>query len=81
MKILSITIHHVVNFGSVLQAYATQKLFEAKGADFITPEGEVVSNGRLTVAPPPARSYAYMTDTLYREKFAAYSVIAEIVKK
>ena len=40
--------------------------------DFITPEGEVVSNGRLTVAPPPARSYAYMTDTLYREKFADY---------
>lgn len=36
MRILSITIHHVVNFGSVLQAYATQKLFEAKGADFIT---------------------------------------------
>lgn len=43
-----------------------------QGADFITPEGEVVSNGRLTVAPPPARSYAYMTDTLYREKFADY---------
>lgn len=36
MKILSITIHHVVNFGSVLQAYATQKLFEDKGADFVT---------------------------------------------
>lgn len=36
MKILSITIHHVVNFGSVLQAYATQKLFELKNVDFIT---------------------------------------------
>lgn len=43
-----------------------------RGADFITPEGEVVGNARLTVAPPPARSYAYMTDTLFREQFAEY---------
>lgn len=43
-----------------------------QGADFITPDGEIVSNARLTVAPPPSRSYAYMTDTLYRERFAAY---------
>ena len=41
-----------------------------KGADFISPEGEIVSNSRLTVSPPPARSYAYMTDTLFRERFA-----------
>lgn len=43
-----------------------------QGADFITPEGEVVDNACLTVAPPPARSYAYMTDTLFREQFAEY---------
>ncbi len=41
-----------------------------KGADYITPEGEIIPNGRLTLAPPPARSYAYMTDTLFRERFA-----------
>ena len=35
MKILLITIHHVVNFGSVLQTYATQKLFEEKGTDIL----------------------------------------------
>lgn len=43
-----------------------------QGADFITPEGEIIANERLTVAPPPARSYAYMTDTLFRERFADY---------
>lgn len=43
-----------------------------QGADYITPEGEIVSNARLTVDPPPSRSYAYMTDTLFRERFAAY---------
>lgn len=36
MKILSITIHRVVNFGSVLQAYATQELFKSRGVDFAT---------------------------------------------
>ena len=41
-----------------------------KGADFISPEGEIVSNSRLTVSPPPARSYAYMPDTRFRERFA-----------
>lgn len=43
-----------------------------KGADFVTPEGQIVSNRMLTVDPPPARSYAYMSDTLFREKFAGY---------
>lgn len=42
------------------------------GKDYITPEGEIVPNQRLTVAPPPSRSYAYMTDTLFRESFADY---------
>lgn len=43
-----------------------------QGADFVTPEGKILSNESLTFAPPPARSYAYMTDTLYRERFADY---------
>ena len=43
-----------------------------KGEDFITPEGQVVPNRQLTLSPPAARSYAYMTDTLYRERFAEY---------
>ena len=43
-----------------------------RGEDFITPEGEIVANELLTVAPPPARSFAYMTDTLFRERFADY---------
>lgn len=43
-----------------------------KGEDFVTPEGEVIANSRLTVSPPAPRSYAYMTDTLFREEFAEY---------
>ncbi|MEG0795173.1 MAG: ribonuclease Z [Odoribacter sp.] len=43
-----------------------------KGEDFITAEGEIVANQRLTIASPPPRSYAYMTDTLFRESFAEY---------
>ena len=31
-----------------------------------------MANELLTVAPPPARSFAYMTDTLFRERFADY---------
>lgn len=50
-----------------------------KGADFITPEGQAVPNERLTVAPPPARSYAYMTDTLFRERFAEYVKGADLL--
>lgn len=43
-----------------------------QGADYITPEGEIIANERLTLVPPPVRSYAYMTDTLFRERFADY---------
>ncbi|GHV64912.1 hypothetical protein FACS1894199_04290 [Bacteroidia bacterium] len=43
-----------------------------KGEDFVTDEGQLVANSRLTMDAPPPRSYAYMTDTLYREKFAAF---------
>ena len=33
------------------------------GADFITPEGEVIPHCRLTKEPDPSRSYAYCSDT------------------
>lgn len=43
MKVAIITLHRVYNYGSVLQAYATQKLFEGQGhevtvIDYITPQ-------------------------------------------
>ena len=34
------------------------------GADFVTPDGEVVSNSRLTCPADPPRRYAYCSDTL-----------------
>ena len=43
-----------------------------QGEDFITENGELIANKRLTITPPPPRSYAYMTDTLYKESFAEY---------
>ena len=36
-----------------------------EGADFITPEGEVISNNRLVRPAEPARKYAYCSDTLF----------------
>ena len=35
------------------------------GADWVTAEGEVVANSRLTTPAEPARSYAYCSDTRY----------------
>ena len=43
-----------------------------KGEDFVTPDGEIIANGRLTTAPPAPRSYAYMTDTHFRESNAEF---------
>lgn len=43
-----------------------------RGEDFVTPDGQIIPNSVLTVAPPPSRSYAYMTDTLFRESFSEY---------
>ena len=39
-----------------------------QGADFITEEGKVVPNSRLTRPATPPRSYAYCSDTAYSEK-------------
>lgn len=35
------------------------------GADWVTPEGEVIANSRLTTPAEPVRSYAYCSDTRY----------------
>jgi ribonuclease Z len=36
-----------------------------KGKDFITEEGKIIPNEKLTLPPPPPKSYAYCSDTLY----------------
>ncbi len=35
------------------------------GLDWTSPEGEVISNDKLTLPPDPVRSYAYCSDTRY----------------
>ena len=37
------------------------------GADYITPEGTVIPNNRLTTPAAPPRKYAYCSDTIYKE--------------
>ena len=39
-----------------------------RGEDFVTKEGEIVANEKLTFPPEKARSYAFCSDTAYREK-------------
>lgn len=38
------------------------------GEDFVTPDGKVVENKRLTTEPSHAHSYAYISDTAFLEK-------------
>lgn len=38
------------------------------GADYVTPEGEIIPNQRLTRPATSARRYAYCSDTIYNEK-------------
>ncbi|MBQ7042717.1 MAG: ribonuclease Z [Muribaculaceae bacterium] len=40
------------------------------GADFITPDGKIVENARLTTDADPSMSYAYCSDTMYNLKVA-----------
>ena len=44
------------------------------GADYISPDGEVIKNEKLTTPPPHPRSYAFCTDTAF------HLPIAEIIK-
>lgn len=41
------------------------------GEDFITEDGEVIPNSRLTLPAGPVRSYAYCSDTVYLPKLAS----------
>ena len=40
------------------------------GMDWITDDGTIIPNDRLTTPPDPVRSYAYCTDTTYRPALA-----------
>lgn len=40
------------------------------GADFVTADGRVVPNGRLTTDADPVMSYAYCSDTMFDERVA-----------
>ena len=50
----------IVNFYNI-PAYMRQAIKE--GADYTTPDGEVIPNSRLTREPDRSRSYAYCSDT------------------
>lgn len=36
-----------------------------EGADFVTPDGQIIDNNRLTTPADPSASYAYCSDTLF----------------
>ncbi len=60
---------------SQLRAYKVpvNKIKEIKkGADFLTPEGELVKNEVFTLPPPPPRSFAYCSDTRFTETIIPY---------
>src|SRR5690606_6422171 len=50
-------------YGIAMEQYAAIK----KGADGISVKGETVANQRLTLPPPRAHSYAFCSDTTYKE--------------
>lgn len=39
-----------------------------KGEDYITPEGKLIKNNLMTLAPEPTYSYAFCSDTTYSKK-------------
>ncbi len=43
-----------------------------RGADFITSDGEIISNSMLTTEASPSFSYAYCSDTAYSERIIPY---------
>ncbi|MGB1248075.1 MAG: ribonuclease Z [Chitinophagales bacterium] len=38
------------------------------GEDFVTEDGKTIPNSELTKTPPPSKSFAYCSDTMYNEK-------------
>ena len=43
-----------------------------QGEDYITPDGVVIPNERLTLPPKPAARYAYCSDTMYNKRIIPY---------
>ncbi len=43
------------------------------GADFLSPDGELLSNESITLPPKPARSFAYCSDTAYLQSTGTYA--------
>ncbi len=79
MKVLIITLHRVFNYGSVLQAYATQKVFEKAGCDveiidYIT---EQRTNKHLFFNVPPF----IKNDLLHKSVYLVGKDISVLLKK
>ena len=52
---------------------STAEIFKLKqGQDALANDGSLIPNTELTIAPPPPRSYAYCSDTLFHEEMAEY---------
>ena len=43
-----------------------------KGKDYLLPDGTLIPNEKLTFDPPPARSYAFCSDTVYSPALAKW---------
>jgi ribonuclease Z len=59
----------------VIECYKipVKEIFNIKnGADFITEDGAVIPNKRLTTESHPPKSYAFCSDTAYTESFIEY---------
>lgn len=68
MKIAVVTLHRIYNYGSALQAYATQKIFEHAGheveiVDYITPQR---TKRRIFFAPAADTSLKGVKSVVYR---------------
>lgn len=59
--------------GDMLEFYkvpVSQRAAIKNGADFITENGDVIANSRLTTAPDPSVSYAFCSDTVFNPRVA-----------
>ena len=54
----------VVKQFSEIETWAYHNL--KRGKDFIREDGSIIPNDKLTLPPPPAKSYAYCSDTIYK---------------
>ena len=50
-----------------------------RGADFLTEEGMIISNGELTTPPPPPLSFAYCSDTKFFKRLPSFVKGADLV--